>query len=226
MINSYRFEIKIPIPLNRLQRVDSWLNTHPLLFKTHHAHRWVNSLYLDIPNLESYEQNLSGISQRKKVRIRWYHDLSDSHQAKLEFKYRRGGKGYKILFDTEINFENKRFNWMRSLQQCYSNLPDEGKVIWGNAQSPILICRYLREYYRSACGKIRATFDKNIHVYDQRFSAQANLRKSVSLGDYVLLELKTDEKYEDELSNLLSTCPLRPSRHSKYVNGVRSLTWA
>lgn len=226
MIDSYRFEVKIPIPLNRLQKVESWLNTHSLLFKTHHTNRWVNSLYLDIPNLESYEQNLSGISQRKKVRIRWYNNLTDSHKAKLEFKYRRGGKGYKILFDTEINFESKRFNWMRELQHCYTNLPDEGKIIWGNAQSPVLICRYLREYYQSSCGKVRATFDKNIHVFDQRFNAQANLRKPVSLGDYVLLELKTDENNEEELSHLLSTCPLRPSRHSKYVNGVRSLTWA
>lgn len=125
------------------------------------------------------------------------------------------------MFYTKLDFESQPFNWMHSLHKCYLNLPDEGKVIWGNAQSPILICRYPREHYQSACGKVRTTFDKNIQVYDQRYCAQANLRKSVSLDDYVLLELKTDEKSECELSNLLSTCPLRPSRHSKYVNGVR-----
>ncbi len=88
---SYRFEVKIPIPLNRYEIVKVWLNNHGLLFQTHHPQRWVNSLYLDLQNLASFEENLSGISQRKKIRIRWYHQLDNAEKAVLEFKHRQAG---------------------------------------------------------------------------------------------------------------------------------------
>jgi len=222
---SYRFEVKIPIPLNRYETVKVWLNNHGLLFKTHHPQRWVNSLYLDLQNLASFEENLSGISQRKKIRIRWYHQLDNAEQAILEFKHRQAGKGYKISYETKLDFSQLPFHWSKVLKQCYLDLPDQGKIKWGNEQYPVLICRYLRDYYLSGCKRIRATLDKQIEVFDQRFNSRINLKRSVPLGDYVLLELKCDEQYEQELAALLATCPLRPSRHSKYVNGVRHLIW-
>jgi hypothetical protein len=225
MSRSYRFEVKIPIPLNRLECVKIWLNNHSLSFATHHPSRWVNSLYLDLHNLASFEENLSGISQRKKVRIRWYNNLYNANNATLEFKHRQAGKGYKVSYQTNLDFCSSPFNWSRVLKKCYRELPAEGRVKWGNDQYPVLICRYLRDYYLSRCNRIRATFDKQIEVYDQRFNPRVNLKKPVSLGDYVLLELKCEDQYEQELSNLIATCPLRPSRHSKYVNGVRQLIW-
>ncbi|MEW6995268.1 polyphosphate polymerase domain-containing protein [Colwelliaceae bacterium MEBiC 14330] len=222
---SYRYEVKIPIPLNRYEIVKLWLNNHGLLFKPHHPPRWVNSLYLDMQNLASFEENLSGISKRKKIRIRWYHELTQAENATLEFKHRQAGKGYKISYQTDLDLSQQPFHWPKVLKQCYADLPAEGKIKWGNEQYPVLICRYLREYYLSSCKRIRATFDQNIAVFDQRFNTRVNLTRSVPLGDYILLELKCDDMYEQELSSLLATCPLRPSRHSKYVNGVRQLIW-
>jgi hypothetical protein len=222
----YRFEVKIPIPLNRLERVQTWLMEHSLMFQQHYQSRYVNSLYLDTPFLERYEENLSGISIRKKVRIRWYGDIDNARQAKLEFKHRQGGKGYKVSFDTSLNLLQTSFSWARSLFSAYQQLPFNGQLLWGSEHSPVIICRYNRQYYISRCQKIRATFDKNIQAYDQRYRLTNNLTKAVSLGDYVLLELKTDAQNEAELSRLISTCPLRPSRHSKYVNSIRNLIWS
>ncbi len=222
----YRFEVKIPIPLNRLQIVQAWLMNHPLLFNKHYQTRYVNSLYLDTPLLDRYEENLSGISIRKKVRIRWYGDLDIANKAKLEFKHRQGGKGYKITFDTSLNLTRTDFNWAKELSYAYKNLSLEAQLLWGNEYSPIIICRYNRQYYISHCNKIRATIDDNILAYDQRYRLANNTKRSVSLGDYVLLELKTDAAHEHTLSTLISTCPLRPSRHSKYVNSIRNLIWS
>ncbi|CCQ10477.1 hypothetical protein PALB_13440 [Pseudoalteromonas luteoviolacea B = ATCC 29581] len=225
MSQTRRFEVKIPIPLNRLQAVEHWLRCHPLMFATHYPARHVNSLYLDTPHLALYEENLSGISQRKKVRIRWYHDLSQGEKSTLEFKHRQAGKGFKISFKTTLPIVKDDFTWPKALKECFEALPTQGQMLWGNEQTPVLICRYLRTYYLSGCGRIRATFDSNMEVYDQRYRAAPNLSNPVSLGDYVLLELKADDEHEAILSDLISTCPLRPSRHSKYVNGIRNLTW-
>ena len=224
--HQYRFEVKVPIPLNRLQVVQTWLMNHPLLFAQHHQPRYVNSLYLDTPLLDRYEENLSGISTRKKVRIRWYGDLDKAIQAKLEFKHRQGGKGYKVTFDTSLNLSQADFNWAKALLKAYRNLPLEAQLLWGSEHSPIIICRYSRQYYISHCNKIRATIDENMQAFDQRYRVANNLSRPVSLGDYVLLELKTNGENEQALSTLLSTCPLRPSRHSKYVNSIRNLIWS
>ena len=221
----YRFEVKVPIPLNRLQKVQHWLQQHPMGFARHHAPRNIYSLYLDTPHLESYEENLSGISKRRKVRIRWYGDLYNAKIATLEFKHRQGGKGYKSLFDTSINLAHPHFNWQTALKNAFYKLPITAQIMWGVEHSPIIICSYLRHYFVSYCGQIRATMDYQMCTYDQRYRAAANLDNPVSLGAYALLELKTAAENEAQLSELIATCPLRPSRHSKYVNSIRNLTW-
>lgn len=221
----YRFEVKVPVPLNRLQEVQIWLQAHNMLFRQHYAPRDINSLYLDTPMLARYEENLSGISTRKKVRIRWYGDLTNGEKAKLEFKHRQAGKGFKVIYDTKLDFTEPQFAWQHALKSAYDNLPVDAQCLWATEHSPIIICRYHREYYISSDEKIRATFDTKIESFDQRYRQKANLSKGIPLGDYVLLELKTNAENEHELSNLLASCPLRPSRHSKYVNCIRSLMW-
>lgn len=221
----YRFEVKVPVPLNRLQEVHIWLQAHAMLFREHYASRDINSLYLDTPLLARFEENLSGISTRKKVRIRWYGDLNNAEKAKLEFKHRQTGKEYKVIYDTKLDFSAPAFSWQHALKSAYAQLPVDAQCLWATEHSPIIICRYHRAYFISNDEKIRATFDSEISSFDQRYRQHANLNKGISLGDYVLLELKTNAEYEAELSNLLATCPLRPSRHSKYVNCIRNLMW-
>ncbi|SFB88857.1 polyphosphate polymerase domain-containing protein [Pseudoalteromonas denitrificans] len=225
MKNTRRFEVKIPIPLSRLNHVLNWLKLHPLLFRKKHPDRSVNSLYLDSANLDVYEENLSGICNRKKIRIRWYDELFDSKDSKLEFKYREAGKGYKVTYPVNLDIRNSDKAWYHHLLSCQKVLSIQANNLWGNNQYPVLICRYQREYFESLCGSMRATFDRNIEVYDQRYQGIPNLVTGRSLGEYVLLELKTDESFEKELAALVAACPLRPSRHSKYVNGIRALTW-
>lgn len=220
-----RFEVKIPVPLSQLEEMLIWLRTHPLMFRNRYKDRYVNSLYLDNPSMSIYEENLSGVSRRKKVRIRWYKALDNTRKACLEFKHRLSGKGYKKTFPIEFDISNSIVNWREHIQSSYTQLSDHDKPNWGNELTPILICRYYRQYFESACGLVRATIDSKIQVYDQRNHDKPNIEKGVPLGEYVLLELKANHGYEKELSALIATCPMRPSRHSKYVLGVRTLFW-
>ncbi len=225
MTEPLRFEVKIPIPAAQMQKLLLWLKTSPLLFSQQYNQRSINSLYLDSCGLARYEENLNGISERKKVRLRWYGDVQNASTAKLEFKLRKSGKGKKILFKAPLNLTSENFSWRTALHDCYAQLPDKGQIYLGNGIMPILICRYQREYFISACEKIRATIDSEIEVFDQRYSDRLNIAKPQSLGHYYLLELKANEGFENELSDLIASCPLRPSRHSKYVNSIRKLIW-
>ena len=225
MSDDRRFEIKIPVPLMAATELQRWLRLNPSAFRHHYDDRYVNSLYCDTADLTRYDENLSGISQRRKVRIRWYHELTEPSKARLEFKIRVAGKGYKEIFP--INLAPSTFDqpWSDQLREARRELPVEAIAMWGVEQMPVLICRYRRSYYLSACGRFRATIDRDIEVFDQRYNSRPNVTRSRSLGAYILLELKASDAYEDELARIASSCPLRPSRHSKYVNGIRNLTW-
>ncbi len=39
--------------------------------------RKVNSIYFDTNDFKFFEENINGVSQRKKVRLRWYNDEID-----------------------------------------------------------------------------------------------------------------------------------------------------
>ena len=43
-------------------------------FKSVYEKRKVNSIYFDTNDFKFYEENINGISRRKKVRLRWYNN--------------------------------------------------------------------------------------------------------------------------------------------------------
>lgn len=225
MNQDYRFEVKIPIPLNRLEYMLSWLRLSPLAFRQHHPDQYVNSVYFDSHQMACFSENLTGISNRNKMRIRWYHDITNSGKAQLEFKQRRSGKGCKVIYPLQLNVDDPNISWSEHIKYCQSQLPLQALSEWDSQTYPILLGRYKRQYLVSFCGRIRATLDCNMEVFDQRYWSKPNTTRSRKMGDYVLLELKCQDQHERLLSNLVSHCPLNPSRHSKYVNGVRHMIY-
>ena len=225
MTQDYRFEIKIPIPLNRLEYMLSWLRLSSMGFRQHHPEQHVNSVYFDSYQMACFAENLTGISNRNKMRIRWYHDITNAGKAKLEFKQRRSGKGYKVIYPLQLNFDDPNISWSEHIKHCQSQLSLQALSEWDSQTYPILLGRYKRQYLISFCGRIRATLDSNMEVYDQRYWSKPNTNRSRKMGDYVLLELKCQAQHERLLSDLVSHCPLNPSRHSKYVNGVRHMIY-
>lgn len=225
IVQDYRFEVKIPIPLNRLEHMLSWLRLNTFAFRRHHPDQYVNSVYFDSFEMACFAENLTGISQRNKMRIRWYHDIAKAENSRLEFKQRRSGKGNKIIYPLSLDLSNTATTWSEHIKHCQEQLSLQALSQWDSQIYPILLGRYKRQYLVSFCGRIRATIDSKMEVFDQRYWSQPNLTRSRSVGDYVLLELKCDDAYEHLLNELVSRCPLNPSRHSKYVNGVRHLIY-
>ena len=55
-------------------------------FKNHHPPRTVNSIYYDDINLSNVTQNLDGVSNRVKYRVRWYGKNEHLNKPNFEIK--------------------------------------------------------------------------------------------------------------------------------------------
>ena len=73
------------------------------LFRFQYPKRFVNSLYFDDYNYTGIRENLSGISERKKFRIRWYgKNKFVLNNPKLEVKIKENFLNYKRIFPLKI----------------------------------------------------------------------------------------------------------------------------
>jgi len=223
-IDDTRFEIKFVANECDEYRIQSWILSSPLLFSKAYPERWINNVYFDTFNLDAFAENLSGISDRTKIRYRWYGNHIHPTAGTLEFKRKRNSCGWKHRFNIAQAPYHPGAHWDEIIADIKKNLPPNVLAQFEKNCHPIIINRYLRKYYESHDGKIRATIDTNQQVWDQRLSKKPNFtRPSLSLPKTLVLELKFSRNERERMTNLINLCPLRLSRNSKYVNAIRSI---
>ena len=92
----WRFEKKFDATgINRFE-LEQIVKNHPYSFSPIFHPRWVNSIYFDTFDLEKYQENIRGIGQRTKYRVRWYGDQNiNGKQLILEKKIKKAMIGIK-----------------------------------------------------------------------------------------------------------------------------------
>ncbi len=221
-MSELRFELKFACEASYLAQARSWLRLHPEGFREAYPPRWVHSLYLDTPNLNSFNANLEGVADREKLRLRWYGEgelESVATNPVLELKYKRnllGGKKQQRL-DCVLD-------WKRPYVDLLPQIKQQAATEWQQwltaASQPVLLNRYRREYYVTVDGGIRATLDYAQSAYDQRLQLYPNLTRQLNLSDLIVIELKTASEHSHRLQWASGRFPIPRSRNSKYVNGV------
>jgi len=103
----FRFERKFLTDQLSYHQLEQMVMSHPACFRQMFFQRKVNNIYFDTPDLRFFDDNVSGRTDRVKVRIRWY-DSSIYKIVKptLEFKIKKGLVGRKASFkmnDFELN---------------------------------------------------------------------------------------------------------------------------
>ena len=78
-----------------------------LRFFEHHQQRFVNSIYLDTDNLNSYKQNIDGLQFREKYRIRWYGEFLNNGNMFFEIKKKKNDLGKKIIIPLKVGNKNE-----------------------------------------------------------------------------------------------------------------------
>ena len=102
---------------------------------------------------------------------------------------------------------------------------DEHKKAWLKSHPlPVIINRYVREYFVSHDGNVRITLDRNEALWDQRCGSKPNIIHKNNLPNMIVIEFKFDRIHRSIASSYIQGIPIRVSRHSKFINGVNAVT--
>ena len=94
--SAYRFERKFHAERTSLAKILWMVRSHSYgLFEVYPS-RYINNIYFDTNCLKSYVDNVEGVSDRHKIRLRWYgNDREQLTNSRLEIKIKRGVAGFK-----------------------------------------------------------------------------------------------------------------------------------
>ena len=218
-----RQEMKFVTNLRDADVVYQWLRLHPLAFTEAYPMRIVHNIYFDTYEYSAYAENLAGVSDRTKVRYRWYGDSLLPQPGKLEIKQKRNQYGWKLLYKVKELGVDKQTTWQQIRQMIRSQLDLEGALWLDQNPWAVMINHYRRYYYLSACGRIRITLDFDQMVWDQRKGPRPNVRLKANLPETVVVECKFDRGERDLATQILNGLPIRVARHSKYMNAVTAI---
>ena len=208
--SEFRYEKKFLIPLQELHAFEIRLSR--MACSPIHVPRWINNLYCDTPEYEHLNENIEGLSERKKLRLRWYGDKHGTLKVTAEFKIK--------LDDTNTKNSVKLGKIKFPQEMDLNTLFQICMLQWGNNSSnaippanytPTLLNRYYRSYYLNAAEDIRITVDTPIYYEN----AVTGIRAEQS--EYAIVELKCP-------ANQIITSDLLPyqlSKSSKYIEGLQ-----
>ena len=226
-MNNYRSEIKFVCYQHNYFLLKNWIKLHKFNFFKEYEDRNVNNIYFDSFNYKAFNDNLSGLPSRLKVRYRWYGELfseNNTNEGCLEFKFRKNIYGYKKVFKIKNLTLNLNSKWSEIKNKILNALTPEYKILYNRNSEKILINQYKREYFISKNKKLRITLDKNIKIFDQRFTFdKPNFKFKNYTQDYSVMEFKFNKEDKILLNDLDISVPIKASRNSKYINGVRSI---
>jgi hypothetical protein len=227
MLNKYtqtakRYEVKMVLNSNQLTYLYSWMLINTT-FRESFPPRNVNSIYFDDINLSSAIDNLSGISDRRKLRLRYY-GKENYIGLVFEIKNKIGRLGYKNIFSLDnllSDLQNVCYYEMASI--LHNHLIKDCDALnftkyTSNFIYPMLKVTYLRKYYESLDG-IRLTVDDNIK-YRKPSPLDKVINTTNNLYNRKIVEIKFSQQQKNDVADLLRDLRLTPKRHSKYLTGL------
>ena len=184
-------------------------------FTIQYPKRRVNSIYFDSSNYSSIRQNLDGVSNKKKIRVRWYGEENKLIKPLLEVKSKKGSETKKESNKMkELN--DLKFLDLKNLETIKNVINIKikpKKIIY-----PVLSTHYDRQYFISSNGKIRATVDYNLKSIFLKNQSQLDIKKNFSFA--TILEFKYATKLDKYVRQNLKEITLRLSKNSKFVNSA------
>lgn len=191
----------------------------------------VKSLYFDTHDDRCYYENLAGVDDRKKYRIRIYND--DTDIIKLECKYSLHGR--KTKESCNITRQQCEILTKRGGLQPFSVYRNDMEKGGGGKQqllsrfllernlyllTPKIIVDYRRTPYVYPAGNVRITFDRAIRssLPAEGFPAGNTALRSILPENVHILEVKYDDLIPAAILELAAAGrPLRRTSFSKYA---------
>jgi len=186
-----------------------------LFFKTHFPLRKVNSIYFDDKNFSSILENLDGVRNKKKIRLRWYGANHKLDNPMLEIKDKDATVTKKTNYNVDqlngVSILDKKS--LEFIKDTINKIVNAKSIIY-----PVLTTNYDRQYFISNNNKVRATVDYNLQsIYLKNFS-QLNLIKNFVYK--CILEIKYPTNIDNYVRENLKNMTLRLSKNSKFINSA------
>ncbi len=199
---------------NSLALINSLIRSS-LFFRFQYPSRKVNSIYFDTSDYISIRQNLDGVSNKKKIRIRWYGNQNIITKPVIEIKRKKEFETIKeIIKILELsNLEINNSENLKIIKKKLNEIIKTKKTIY-----PILTTHYDREYFISLNGKVRATIDYNLRSINLKNLNQLDIVKNFK--NVSILELKYSTGLDEYVRDNLKDISLRISKNSKFVNSA------
>lgn len=217
-----RYERKYRTEQMDYREVLQMVRSHPMSFRTLYPDRQVNNIYFDTPELHFLHENLHGVAERRKYRIRWYgSDLKAAAQPILEMKCKDGELGDKFSTGlAPLDFADSahvRAQFAQGFQALHAGRP-LGTALAAQDLTPVLLNTYLRSYLVSYNGKFRLTIDRAMRHH--AFNARLQPLATACADDAVVVEIKYEDVDDATYQQVAQRLPLRLSRNSKYTIGM------
>ena len=162
----FRHELKYNIDLLQYQvlkrKISVLLKPDPNMGKSSSYN--IRTLYFDDVNESALRDKVSGVSKRKKYRMRIY------NHSDLTIKFERKSKVQQYVFKESIRINRSEANKLISggynflINSKAQLLRDFYLEIRNNLMRPVAIVEYDREAYVHPVGNVRITFDTNLRT--------------------------------------------------------------
>ncbi len=177
----------------------------------------IRSIYFDTFDDRFYTEKEAGISEREKIRIRFY-NYKDS-VIKLERKEKRE----KLIHKESLSISKETAEAM--LRGDYAALPayrhSLADYVYGLACSsglhPVVVADYVRRAYVYPAGNVRITFDSALQAGKTDVPLWQTGELYDTLSGNTILEIKFNRYFPEHLRMILSSVPGETTALSKYT---------
>ncbi|MFP4522726.1 MAG: VTC domain-containing protein [Fibrobacterota bacterium] len=190
-----------------------------LFFREIYTERRVCSLYFDTEDLKLYRMAAEGISERMKVRLRWYPG-SGNRGCFLEFKYKKGFEGRKEVFEMPFPGFSEEDPGSSNFAKIFRDSLPEGAAVCMKSLRPVLLSVYDRRYFLASDKKVRLTFDYGL--YWRKFRNKSLGLPVHSLSGLKVIELKYPSGHTFNHEKAGEAFPVRAGKVSKYAAGIET----
>ena len=213
LLSEYRFEVKVPLDVGQYTVLHQHLYQNGLFPKRAFADRTVNSIYFDTFDRNDYADNISGVGDRLKTRIRWYDGNLSALVLERKIKSNKASrKEQKPLTNAGNIYPGERSN----CEQLAQENRDVVAIAFASPVFPVLEVQYQRRYFTLG-PDLRMTVDTDQMFKRLQPHPQSRFSRSTV---HSVVEFKFPAGDRIKMQRMLQNLPFRVFRHSKYVIGT------
>ena len=226
-----RFELKYLINLKQAEQLKSALLAYLVTdaYSNDNGYYWVSSLYYDSPDFLCYWEKVDGVKYRRKLRIRHYetdNPLTQEEMVFVEIKQRidRVIQKRRILlpYNDALNLCNNR-RIPEHKPEDKATIEEIFSFLWQYNLQPASIVRYKRQAFIGSDYDVglRVTFDTSITSQNSQLKLHETPSDILMLNpNWVVLEIKVNERIPYWLTELVAAQNLQMVRISKYCRSI------